>query len=585
MWRNALKTFVLCGWVSWLSCNAAAPDKSGVKPSAISLPSGAGSIEGLGESFEPQLNTGSSSYGVAIALPPGRAGLQPSVRLSYNSGLGNSIVGLGWSLEFPTIKRQTDKGFPTYTDNDVFVFQGEELVPLSNPEGDWRCENESAFQRFRQIDTDNDFIPDSWEMTERNGTRHIFGEFRGKSGRWSAVTHPFPPPGASTSFDRTYCWALNTTIDLHGNRIEYHYLRPNNDPESSGILYPSRITYSPLNGYFHDVRFRYEDRPDKFDDYRPTFSIGIGRRLIGIEVHSFYEGADHLVRAYDLEYAYRAGDGMDAPDGAIDLGVSTLKRIVQRDRSGNANNFLPPLVFAYSSMRLTEARLREIDPPELELAEPGGNVQIADVNGDSLPDIIKTGEGLTAEQIVCWNRGEFPSSRGAAKELQFSPFVVDKGGLFTFEGVTHELKTPTHAEHGGGEGQTNDGCADWETQGDEGNTNLVTRLISRILVIVLVFVEKAGPGRIELNHEFLARWGSGNGFVGWAGFFREKTDGAVHERIDSLQPITPFLIFFHRDRREVENDRSFDDDGSCFPRIDFEDGPAKLAAIFDPTRR
>jgi hypothetical protein len=151
---------LLCGYHSL----GAAPDKSGVKPSAISLPSGAGSIEGLGESFEPQLNTGSSSYGVAIAVPPGRAGLQPKVRLAYNSSLGNSFVGLGWSLDLPTIKRQTDKGFPSFTSADTFVFGGEELVPLSNPQGDWRCENEGAFQRFRQIDTDDDFIPDAWEM-------------------------------------------------------------------------------------------------------------------------------------------------------------------------------------------------------------------------------------------------------------------------------------------------------------------------------------------------------------------------------------------------------------------------------------
>ena len=34
-------------------------DKNGVAPQAISLPSGPGSIQGLGESFQPQLNTGS----------------------------------------------------------------------------------------------------------------------------------------------------------------------------------------------------------------------------------------------------------------------------------------------------------------------------------------------------------------------------------------------------------------------------------------------------------------------------------------------------------------------------------------------
>src|ERR1044072_5615552 len=65
--------------------SAAPPDKSGVKPSVISLPRGAGSIEGLGESFEPQLNTGGSTYGVSVSLPPGRAGLVPLVRLGSHS--------------------------------------------------------------------------------------------------------------------------------------------------------------------------------------------------------------------------------------------------------------------------------------------------------------------------------------------------------------------------------------------------------------------------------------------------------------------------------------------------------------------
>src|SRR5262245_13759702 len=90
------------------------PDKSGVKASVISLPTGAGCIEGLGESFEPQLNTGGSSYGVAIAVVPGRAGLTPSVRLGYESYKCNGLAGIGWSMDLPSIKRQTDKGFPEY---------------------------------------------------------------------------------------------------------------------------------------------------------------------------------------------------------------------------------------------------------------------------------------------------------------------------------------------------------------------------------------------------------------------------------------------------------------------------------------
>lgn len=44
--------------LNWI--RAAGPDKSGVKPSAISLPSGAGSIQGLGDSFELQINRGTT---------------------------------------------------------------------------------------------------------------------------------------------------------------------------------------------------------------------------------------------------------------------------------------------------------------------------------------------------------------------------------------------------------------------------------------------------------------------------------------------------------------------------------------------
>jgi hypothetical protein len=49
----------------------AAPDKSGVKPSVLSLPSGPGSIEGLGKAFQPQINTGTAACSVPLKLPPG----------------------------------------------------------------------------------------------------------------------------------------------------------------------------------------------------------------------------------------------------------------------------------------------------------------------------------------------------------------------------------------------------------------------------------------------------------------------------------------------------------------------------------
>ena len=42
-----------------------------------------------------------------------------------------------------------------------------------------------------------------------------------------------------------------------------------------------------------------------------------------------------------------------------DLGVSLLKRVVQYDNSGGAGNYLPPLLFSYSSFDLTAAQVRD----------------------------------------------------------------------------------------------------------------------------------------------------------------------------------------------------------------------------------
>src|SRR5215510_6716559 len=70
---------LFCGYSS-------AADKSGVSPNTISLPKGPGAIEGLGESFQPHLNTGTAGSGFALKVPLGTAGHTPALNLSYQGG-------------------------------------------------------------------------------------------------------------------------------------------------------------------------------------------------------------------------------------------------------------------------------------------------------------------------------------------------------------------------------------------------------------------------------------------------------------------------------------------------------------------
>jgi hypothetical protein len=78
---------------------------------------------------------------VPLPISPGRDDVQPQLALSYDSGAGNGLLGLGWSLSFGAITRKTDKGLPRYIesgpDADVYVLSGaEDLVPVLEP-GRW----------------------------------------------------------------------------------------------------------------------------------------------------------------------------------------------------------------------------------------------------------------------------------------------------------------------------------------------------------------------------------------------------------------------------------------------------------------
>lgn len=382
-----------------------AGEKTGVGLNKISLPSGPGSIEGLGDSFEPQLNTGTSSYSIKIASPPGVAGLQPNVVLRYNSGGGNGPFGIAWSDGLMSIQRQTEKGLPTYGANDKFTLGGEELVPLSD--GSYRTENEGEFRRIVRGGT-------GWIVYAKNGTRYFLG-----SKPITQNPSRLVRPGGAEAFADTFKWCVDDVVDVHGNGMTHIYRTFSDSP---GNTYCSEIRYSIFGDTYHAITFDYEARPDAFTSCLSGFTVRTGRRCFQIRVTS--QGA--LVRRYKLGYSLPADDPIE-PIGINDGGqmFSMLRQVTQFDKGVSDNNFLPPLRLGYTRFDASNAvRGSFVSPAPASLGD--SNLSIADINCDSLPDFFYT-DPVSGAHSVVYNYGFGRFSSQTRFTAQPTGFVLGQG--------------------------------------------------------------------------------------------------------------------------------------------------------------
>ena len=100
----------------------------------ITLPKGGGAIKSIDEKFQVNAANGTAGFSIPFLFSPSRNSFMPSMALSYNSGSGNGIFGLGWNAEPASITRKTESKLPEYNDaeeSDVFIFSGaEDLVPV-----------------------------------------------------------------------------------------------------------------------------------------------------------------------------------------------------------------------------------------------------------------------------------------------------------------------------------------------------------------------------------------------------------------------------------------------------------------------
>ncbi|MEG3838645.1 SpvB/TcaC N-terminal domain-containing protein [Microcoleus sp. herbarium14] len=424
-------------------------DKSYVSPPpTVSLPKGGGAIKGMGEKFATNPVTGTGSISVPIATSPTRSGFGPQLSLSYDSGAGNGIFGLGWNLSLPSITRKTDKGLPRYWDleeSDIFILSGaEDLVPvLKDGTVDETLQNGYRIRKYRPR------IEGLFARIER-WTKLDLGETHWRSISKDNITTLYGKTAESRIADpidktRIFSWLICESYDDKGNAIRYEYKSEDQDnsvgintaqahernrtPESRStnrylkrIKYGNRIPYQSgedlavRSDWMFEVVFDYGEhdlinpipnelgqwtvetvRNDPFSSYRSGFEVRtyrLCRRVLMF--HHFPDevnvGQDCLVRSTDFTYSYSSEQNLTNVSHPIySLLLSVKQTGYKRNQSGGyIQKSLPPLEFTYSEANIDEA-VREVDRTSLENLPQGldgTRYQWVDLDGEGLSGIL-----------------------------------------------------------------------------------------------------------------------------------------------------------------------------------------------------
>ncbi len=400
-------------------------------------------MHGIGEKFTANAATGTGSMSVPVAVSKARDGFGPALSLTYDSGRGNGLFGLGWSLSLPMITRRTDKGLPTYDDareSDVFLISdAEDLVPLLDPDRGWTRTPivGPAYAPGYRIDRYRPRVESLFARIER-WTRLADGDAHWRSTTKDNVTTWYGETAASRITDpgdatHIFSWLISRSQDDKGNAIVYEYVPEDAVGVDTGAAHEStrsaaqrgtgrhlkRIHYGnrvshltepalTAPGWMFEVVFDYGDhdpttpapapsqpwtcRDDPFSVYRAAYEVRTYRLCERILMfHHFPDeaavGADCLVRSTDL--TYHTGDA-----GGSVL-TSAIARGYRKDGDTYVTAAMPPVEFGYSEAILRDD-VYEVDADSLMnlpagLTGPG--CQWVDLDGEGVAGMLVASDG------------------------------------------------------------------------------------------------------------------------------------------------------------------------------------------------
>jgi RHS repeat-associated protein len=341
---------------------------------------------------------GTSEYTIPIDVPPGRAGIQPSLALKYGGSRANGDVGMGWRLDglsqitrCPRVQALDNSGGPVKgTTEDHFCIDGKRLESVGGLNGGLPGSYGADGTQYRTlVDTFARIIskkasgsgiqpdpvagvsivppgqqgPDSFEVRTKDGKILTYGGSRDSI--------------AMADNGVRYGWFLSGVRDRVDNYMTILYLnvrvmRPVSTDGGTGVanlIKPLVINYT---GHGHTggtrvVIFGYEARPDpQHRVLQGGVAFMADQRLN--HIYTFVDGM--AVKNYHLQYE---NVGPASP-------VSRISDIFEC--TGVANDCKNPTHFDYEAVDTSYALG---DAPLLASDESAGKL---DVTGDGIPDYL-----------------------------------------------------------------------------------------------------------------------------------------------------------------------------------------------------
>lgn len=451
--------------------------KSGsIEIPAISLPKGGGAIKGIDEKFSVNSVNGTASFSIPLPFSPSR-GANPSLSLSYNSGAGNGVFGLGWKLDLASIKRKTDKRLPQYldsVDSDIFLFsEAEELVPefKKGNNGSFSLDNLGKYI-WKELDSPDKLFTIRFYKPRIEGlfarierwSHKISGEIKWRVINRDNVTTLFGWSTQSriTNNDRIFEWLPELIFDDKGNCAKFIYkeedtagfdevaLHNTNRFVTGKLAYTNihiaRILYGNKTPYKRfedtvpaDTDFVFEtvfdyghlkagDSPEKlntwdyrtdaFSDYKAGFEIRTTRLCNRVLLFHHFTGPDEyngLVKSLNFEYDSSAQEYFTFLKSITTFGY------IKHSNGTYTHKKLPALEFEYQKHHWNK-EVKVISTEDLVHAPSGLNEQHY-----HFTDLFSEGlSGILTEQANGWyykhnlSNGKFEQAKLVSPKPSFA---------------------------------------------------------------------------------------------------------------------------------------------------------------------